>query len=370
MIDEKNGKLKELSLKKVAKNGNDTGLIDEKKNVLKPLADLAIKDKAGIDKNIITEKNTDSEKGKEDKSQIIEKRNSVFQSSTPNQTLQSDTSAQSSILTGDSLVQKREVEPDSASLATNHLPHKVITDSVMKRKGRLLDKHWQFGVMAESGVVFWGKGLLSTEKSFSNPVTVPAQSDALIDSLVSAGTALYQSKNGVSAGAGVIVRKDLSGRFYFTSRLSYRYQQNNISKFLTVPSQLSVNGVSYLIGSNDYRTHFLNLSVSAGVKMLAGKRNALSAEAGIDNSFLFATQRENNTQTGSFSWYKNITADFYRWQPQLSAALPFDWLKGDKVRLQVSPYARFGLHTFQKEGNAYKNNHLVSAGIQAVYFFK
>ena len=338
------------------------------------LSRLPIKTNNGIgilEKNAPIEIVSDGIREIETDTVTVKRPDEVFQNSLPDYSLHGSESGQSLLADTDNLQQKKE-KPDTTSLAAIiALPGKPLPDSAGKSKMKPWKKNWQIGVMAEAGVVSWAKGLLSTEKSSSTAFTSLPLDNAMIDSLAKAQTGFLQTKNGISAGAGFVIKKALSKRFYVSAQLGYRYQQYRVDQFLHVQiPQPNLNEGSYLVASNEYHSHFLSLGMNAGARLLAGKQNALFAEAGVDNGFIFLMQKKNPTQAGSVSRNNNQSNDFYRWQPQLSAALPFEWHKADKTRFRVSPFAKLGLRTFQKNGSSYKDNHLVSAGIQAVYFFR
>lgn len=276
-------------------------------------------------------------------------------------------------LKADSIVDHDKKTPLIAFAGKDSASVKLNVNKATKQKKQTDRKRWQMGIVTEIGLTSWGKDLLSKEvETTSKYNTLPSASSTTLDSLKAATSELQRTKNGVDAGIGFMVRKETGHHFYISGQFSYRYQQYQVYNLRTSSGTFLNANSGYLVNKNNYHDHFISLYAGAGKMLFTGKRNALSVEAGLDNSLLLTTRQQNTKQSALFNADANkaVRADFYSWQPQLFLSLPFDWHAAGKVRFAVSPFARVGLHSYQKNGAGYGSNHLMSAGVQAVYFFR
>ena len=267
----------------------------------------------------------------------------------------------------------------TASVSTDSVLHSKDTTAVVKIKKKAARKSYSIGVLAEVGNASLGSPLSGSQEKNAQALSSAAPG-SLFD-LTSGTITQYKITNGVHLALGLSVQKKLSKRIYFTGQATYRYQQFGVSQTVfidtTAGGSNSGSGGNSLpgVGRGLYRDmnavqrlHFANAYVGIGWQFVTRKHLALSLQAGIDNAFLLSiTQKQN----GSADSVKSLpTHNFYRWQPSLQIALPFDVYPGKKMHFELSPFLRFGLSAFQKKSASYQDNHLSSAGIQAIYFFK
>ena len=267
----------------------------------------------------------------------------------------------------------------TASVSTDSVLHSKDTTAVVKIKKKAARRPCSIGVLAEVGNASLGSPLSGSQEKNAQALSSAAPG-SLFD-LTSGTITQYKITNGIHLALGLSVQKKLSKRIYFTGQATYRYQQFGVSQTVfidtTAGGSNSGSGGNSLpgVGRGLYRDmnavqrlHFANAYVGIGWQFVTRKHLALSLQAGIDNAFLLSiTQKQN----GSADSVKSLpTRNFYRWQPSLQIALPFDSYLGKKIHFELSPFVRFGLSAFQKNSASYQDNHLSSAGIQAIYFFK
>ncbi len=239
-------------------------------------------------------------------------------------------------------------------------------------------KSYRIGLLAEIGTASWGGNLLGNQnggESFAKSITNNSSSDFNNADI----KVHYRAKKGIDAAFGIAVQKSISHKFYVAGKLSYRYQQIAFTQTTTIDT-LSINPVNnsfsiisfvyYKINQTD-RLHFANVYAGIGWQFFNRKNIILSVQTGFDNSILLASDKKINGQLPQNNLFDNLTTyDFYKWQPHVNGLVSVDVTTRQKIHLQFAPFVRFGFRKFQNNDIDYKTNHLSSAGLQAIYFFK
>lgn len=241
------------------------------------------------------------------------------------------------------------------------------------------NKSWHWGFVAEAGLTSWGNNPFQTAPMPSSYATIPQSNWDNLNNGVSTGrTSItnHHSEKGASLSVGAAVQKSMSKKIFFGGQLTYRYQPFSVTQIIrkdtaTTPSQNNAGFVFYTL-EEAQRFHFLNLNANIGWQIVQRKKNSVSLEAGFDNGFLIGLANKKEASAPQADSLKsNSTANnFYRWQPSVNASININFYTGKTSFLQLSPLVRFGLRKFQKNNIDYRENHLTSAGIRLIYFFK
>ena len=273
------------------------------------------------------------------------------------------TTGKAEAVTSDSSVQKKDTATQLAKLK--------------KQK----NKPWHWGIVSETGLTSWGNKPFESGAAPSASPTIPPGNFDNINNGINTGGISVANRQAVKADAyfliGAALQKPISKKMLLGAAFAYRYQPLRVTEIIrkdtTInPSQNNTSNFIYYTLNETQRFHFLNVNANISWQLLQGRKNTISLEAGFDNSFLMAMMSKNQSSAPQPDSLKiNSTAkNFYRWQPSLSAAVDINFYTGKTSFLQLSPLVHFGLRKFQKNSVAYKENHLTSAGIRLIYFFK
>ena len=256
------------------------------------------------------------------------------------------------------------------------LQKKSDSTATVTSKEKQNTKLWHWGILAETGLTSLGNNPFQS-KSFPNPFAFDASP---VNSNVGAfnrSTISRQVKHGAYMALGAALKRNLSDKISFDAQVSYKYQQFAITENVTIDTSRSTSAGNisrfvYYTFTETQKAHFVNVYTGFNWQFLKWKQSGLSFGAGLDNSWLVALQQKSNNtlQFQTDSLKSASISNFYRWQPFVNASVSFHVSTGKSSGLQLSPLVRFGLGKYQKNSAGYTNNHLVSAGFQAIYFFK
>ncbi len=237
------------------------------------------------------------------------------------------------------------------------------------------DKHnYSLGIQAELGTASLGSRLFgNTEKNAQLAgLSVPGSVFDLNNSVGNATVMKYSIKSGIDLSVGLSVKKALSKSIYINGGISYRYQQFGISQTIFKDtSNTNPTGASqgfYYYAQAKERLHFADIYTGIGWQIFHHSKTSFSLQAGVDNNLLFLVSQKQNGQPDTVTTLP--IRNFYQWQPFVHLSLPFDWYVGKQTHFELSPFVRLGVRIFQKNSASYKDNHLASMGVQAIYFFK
>ncbi len=311
-----------------------------------------------INKNVVKENDVNKEK----KATVVQ----------PQTSFVNDTNALADSSKND--LQKDETEATDTlkttaaiAIKTNDsLAKKTDSASVVIKPEKQKKNDWQIGMVAEAGATSWGNGLFGNSAASLFSASNNPNPQTNNNSGGSFAVVNQHKKTGIDAALGVTVHKNISKRLFFTGELTYRYQQFGIQQILFNLASAVEN--PHIYNNISYHLHFANMYTGIGVSIFHKKQTLVALQAGVDNSWLITMQQK---QTHTSDSLKSLTThNFQRWQPFINIAIPVNIYANKKVRWQLTPFFRSGLRSFQKSNSSYSNNHLVSAGMGIIYFFK
>ncbi len=274
--------------------------------------------------------------------------------------------------------------PSATTINTNldsaNKPGSVHIDKQKKHTG------WHWGILAEGGIATRKSSLFSLtdmEKSLDNPSTLPNSngSGSLVGGLPQSNGFYYNNviKQGLAFGLGVASEKRLSKCLDFFADAAYHYQSFNITTAVYKDSLVLNNSFTSFAGSYGATQKFQFVSLFAGINwhFINTKYIQFGISAGADNLLLFAAkQKFNGISSGNFSSVDAVRMSnsvstskyYYKYQPSLLTGILINIQTSDR-QLQFVPFIRSSIRPFDKNTTS-NNNHLFSAGLRAVYFFK
>jgi hypothetical protein len=228
---------------------------------------------------------------------------------------------------------------------------------------------WKWGFTADIGISNKVQSLTENSTTVSrisfNSIPTSASGGSL-------GLPVYQKTTTTAKllwGLGLVVQKGINRNISFHSSIGYQHQQFSS---LTTTFKDSAGGMLLERNTRKYDLHFLNIYTGTSFRVVQFPDLKVSVGAGIDNQFLLASkyeQRKYLFSPAQFSSQKNNSTDSYKvWQPHLRFHLLADVYSGRHSWLQLSPYLRYGLRSFEKQAG--NKNHLMSFGLTVNYFFK
>jgi hypothetical protein len=244
--------------------------------------------------------------------------------------------------------------------------------------------HW--GIIAEGGISTRKSSMLSfagLEKSSSSQSRFPGANDQGSGVTGSPGGSRFHYNNtiqhGAAFGVGVALQKKITSSIDVFADAAYHYQSLEVATTAYRDSLVLNNSFTSVAGSYKATQAFHFASLFAGINwhFINTKHVQLGISAGADNLFLIAAHQNMYSISGSnFSSSVAIRIsdsvftknNFYQYQPSLFAGVLFTIKKGNQ-QLQLIPFARSSFRPFDKYTTS-GNNHLFSAGLRAVYFFK
>lgn len=265
----------------------------------------------------------------------------------------------------------------------------VIRDTAVNtKKTKLKSKHspWHFGVLAEAGTTSRNASFLnlSTETSMNFSSGFPTGNTTVGSSYRS----VYKIGSGPVFGAGIAAQKKLLKNLNFQASFQYRYQAYKSFTTLFKDSVSLSSFSTSAVGSFHAAEHFHFVSIYAGLQWYFFNKNTMQigVTAGIDNSLLLAVKQKISNASGvtlpndnsslTALTFAAVVADaaishssFYSYQPQIAGGLVVNFILPKSRQLQLLPYVRNSILMFEKN-NTSNNNHIFSAGLQAIYFFK
>lgn len=294
----------------------------------------------------------------------------------------------SNLITKDSSITNSPVQDTTKSIITgNQHPDSGANtpESFHSTKPR---KHraWHWGVLAEGGIADRKSSVLSfagLDKSNNIPSAFflndgwgssvtgnPQNSNLYYNSTI---------KHGAALGIGVALKKELNKRMDFVADLTYHHQSFNLTT-LTYKDSLVLNN-TFSIASGSYTAaqsfHFTSLFAGINWHFINTKHVQLGISAGADNLLLLSARQKISSVNSSLFTLADVarrsdstftSKSFYRYQPSLFTGILINIQMGNR-QLQVIPFTRSSFRPFDKN-TANTNNHLFSAGVKAVYFFK
>ncbi len=234
---------------------------------------------------------------------------------------------------------------------------------------------WRWGIAVDAGVSSLADGFGMGKKSdvlFLNNFS----SSGPFSGISSTGYRHTTSGSRMSGGISFTGHKEISKAFSFEPALGYRRQSFSLTTVSYKDSLIAVMVSPYLFyrSTAEYTLHFINLYAGFSLRIAEVEAMRLSLGAGIDNQFLVAGKQFQREQSFLGAPYileasNNSLSAYQRWQPQLDLRLNAGFSPGNKQWWQLSPYLRYGLRPFAKQGTGSKD-HPVSAGITATFFFR
>jgi hypothetical protein len=245
---------------------------------------------------------------------------------------------------------------------------------------------WHWGILAEGGIATRKSSLFSLadmEKSLNDPSTLPNSngSGSSIGGLPQSNGFYYNNtvNHGLAFGLGIASQKRLSKWLDFFADAAYHYQSFNITTAVYKDSLVLNNSFTSFAGS--YRAtqkfHFVSLFAGINWHFINAKYVQFGISVGADNLLLLAVkQKFNGINSVNFSSLDAIqmsnsfstSNNYYKYQPSLLTGILINIQTGDR-QLQFVPFVRSSLRPFDKNTTS-NNNHLFSAGLRAIYFFK
>jgi hypothetical protein len=261
----------------------------------------------------------------------------------------------------------------------NDKPDSTHTNNVKMRNG------WKWGILAEVGTATRKSSLFSTadfEKSLNDPTSPNSNGNG------SSGVGLPQSngfyynnviRNGFAFGLGIVLQKKLNKSIDFFADVAYYYQSFNITTETYKDSIVLNNSFTTFTGSYKATQSFHFASLYAGINwhFINTKHLQFGVSAGVDNLLLLsAKQKYNGVNNGNLSSADAMRISnsistskyYYKYQPSLFTGILINIQTGDR-QLQFVPFVRSSFRPFDKNTTS-NNNHLFSAGLRAVYFFR
>ena len=245
--------------------------------------------------------------------------------------------------------------------------------------------HW--GILAEGGIAarkssVWSFAGVGGEKS-TTATNFPNNNDFSTGIGMPGTGSFYYTTNiqhGTALAMGVALQKRVGKNIDFIADVAYHYQSFSIATAVYKDSLVLNSAFSAFTGSYEAAQSFHFTSVFAGINWYTvhTKPLQLGVSAGIDNLFLLKAQQEVSSITSpanftleraaSSSDSAFATNSFTRYQPSLFAGVLVN-IKTGKTQLQLVPFVRSSFRQFDNS-QVSNNNHLFSAGMRAVYYFK
>ena len=294
----------------------------------------------------------------------------------------------STLTTKDSSIANSPVQDTTKSIITSnqHLDSSANNPASFHSTKPRKHTAWNWGILAEGGIADRKSSVLSfagLEKSNNIPSAFflnngwgssvtgnPQNSNLYYNSTI---------KHGAALGLGVALKKELNKNMDFVVDLAYHHQSFK-STTLTYKDSLILNN-TFSIASGSYTAaqsfHFTSLFAGINWHFINTKHLQLGISAGADNLLLLSARQKISSVNSSLFTLADVARrsdstftgkSFYRYQPSLFTGILINIQMGNR-QLQVVPFTRSSFRPFDKN-TANTNNHLFSAGVKAVYFFK
>ncbi len=294
------------------------------------------------------------------------------------------TNALNNTQTAYSKVSGAAVSLTNDSAITRQLPKDTAATAALQKHNKV--SGWHLGLTAEGGIVAKSASLLalaSFEKNaapgqffLNDPGTIT--SGGLNSAGISRTTT--QTKPGVTWSLGIALQKGLSHRIDFLTNVAYHYETLHTSTVTYSDSLVLNNSFSTIAGSYKAVQQFQFASLFTGFNwhFINSKKISAGVSIGTDNFLLLAAKQKLNNVNGSLASRNNLqnisdsvftTDKYYRYQPGFFAGILVNINMTGGKQLQFVPFMRGGLKQFEKN-TAATNNHLFSAGLRAIFFFK
>lgn len=235
----------------------------------------------------------------------------------------------------------------------NAAPELNLSDPAKTKKK---NSSWQIGYTGRAGLA----AINQLTHLNSNEPSAFLYDNTGSTSIPSSGTTIivsnsYQFKKGAQFGAGVLAQKKFSGRWFAETGALYNYTKIALTRRQRTDSLFAGTGVvnSYVRFDNyeeSLRLHLFELPLTAGYKILEGRKLNLDMKFTLMNSLLLSD---------NWGKYKAILGNkkTYFASLYLSPAFNISNWKG----FSFGPYAGIGLNKFPE------NKQLINAGLQVIY---